>query len=343
MGKRNWSVSDNAYMADCGTPTILRCDGGYWLANATDIECEVADYGHYSPNDDLARYACASGEVTSTQTSASAADCFTCPMNSVCAPGRAIKTCDELTGGQYTKSDTGTVDVANCYKDCAVAEHATQMSGRDYYTATDTCAIVTCDAGYSLSNNKCITCPEGYFCDGTAGENGDGKKSCADLGDGSWVYATAGATNANACYRQCVQHNEDTCTMTPTNDTANWPGNCEFVGTSATGNPAEVVNGVCVETSCINTYEMINGVCHACDRANALSYEADGNCVVQSCVIGYHPNKMVIASYNLVLSDTTRTTVHAKQMSKNAQTRHHTQNMLNRSGMRHRNRTVFAQ
>ena len=33
---------------------------------------------------------------------------------------------------------------------------------------------------------------------------------------------------------------------------------------------------------------MINGRCKPCNREHALSYAADGNCVIASCEIGYH-------------------------------------------------------
>ena len=285
-----WSEADSAYLAGCGIPTMLYCDAGYWLANSTDIECSVADYAYYSPDRDLMRYACPAGTTTLTQTSDSERACFICPENSVCEPGQEVETCDYLTGGLYPKSDAGTTEVAYCYKDCAVAENAKTMSGRDYYNAPDTCEIASCAQGFMLKDGQCTTCPEGSFCDGTPGDDGDGAKSCADLGDGSWMYSAAGATKPSDCYRKCVETVVDSCTLTPVEGTAYWPNNCQYTGTSATGNPAEVENGRCVETSCKPNYEMVGGVCELCNRENALSYKSDGNCVIESCVIGYHPN-----------------------------------------------------
>ena len=285
-----WSVADNAYLAGCGVPTMTYCNGGYWLANGTDTECSVADYAYYSPDRDLARYACPAGSTTRTQTSENERACFICPENSVCEPGLEVATCDSLTGGQFTKSDAGTTDAAYCYRDCTMGENANTMSGRDFYTAADTCQIASCAPGYSLSNGQCVTCPAGSFCDGTpGGDGGNGAKSCADLGDGSWMYSAPGANKASDCYRMCTEYIEDTCTLTPVENTAYWPNNCQYTGASATGNPAEVVDGRCVETSCNSHYEMINGSCKPCNRENALSYKSDGNCVIESCTIGYHP------------------------------------------------------
>ena len=289
-----WSVADDAYLAGCGTPTMLYCDAGYWLANATDIECSVADYAYYSPDRDLARYACPAGTTTRTATSESERACFVCPENSVCEPGQEVETCEYLTGGLYPKSEAGTIDKAYCYRDCTMGENANAMSGHDYYTATDTCAITSCASGYTLSNGQCVTCPAGSFCDGTpGGEGGNGAKSCADLGDGSWMYSAPGATKASDCYRKCTGYVEDNCTLSPVETTAYWPNNCQYTGTSATGNPAEVVDGHCIETACISNYEMVNGSCKPCNRENALSYKPDGNCIIESCVIGYHPYNSV--------------------------------------------------
>lgn len=287
-----WSTNTSTYDIGCGDKTVTYCDGGYYLINSQSLDCVAVGYGAYSPNLDLEKHTCTDGMTTLSQTSTSATDCFTCPAGSVCAPGQGIQTCSELTSGQFTMSDIGTSNVAYCYRDCAMETNANAMSGRDYYTTDDTCVITSCEAGYALDGGQCVPCPDGYFCDGTPGEDGDGKKSCADLGDGTWVNSISGATGANACYKMCVEHTEGTCTLTPQGSTAHWPDDCQYTGTSATGNPAEVIGGVCVETSCINTYEMINGVCEPCIAQNnkAMTFKAEGNCMVESCIMGYHPN-----------------------------------------------------
>lgn len=288
-----WSTSENAYLAGCGTPTMLYCDGGYWLARGTDTDCSVVDYAYYSPDRDLMRYVCPEGLTTLTQTSSRASDCFSCPEDSVCEPGQNIKTCSELTDGQYPRSDAGTTSVAFCYRDCEMGENANQMGGHDYYMAADTCEITSCEPGYTLSNGQCVICPEGSYCNGDPGGDGDGEQYCSDLGDGSWMYSAQGSTRPEDCYRLCPGFIEANCTMTPVDGTAYWPDNCEYTGKSATGNPAELVDGVCVETSCEYTYEMINGVCEPCERDNAIAYKHEGNCIIDSCEIGYHPNNDV--------------------------------------------------
>ena len=312
-----WNTADSAYNIGCGDKTITYCNAGYWLANQSNIECSPVDYAYYSPNRDLARYACPAGKTTETATSASESDCFACPADSVCQEDQGPKTCSDLTSGQYTKSDAGTTDVAYCYKACALATNASAMSGRDYYTAEDTCAIATCQAGYAFQNGACVPCPEGSFCDGNGGGTGgngdDGAQSCADLGDGSWLYSAIGATSANDCYKTCVGHVETICTLTPVDSKAYWPNDCQYTGTSATGNPADVINGVCVETDCNSNYEMVNGACRLCNRENALSYKPDGNCIVESCVIGYHPKGSACEEDIVECTNTAPNAVYAEQ------------------------------
>ncbi len=251
----NYDQTAGTYSASCTTCLVVACDEGY-------------------------------SQVGNT--------CLNCPAGSVCNEGQQ-KTCASMTGGQYTMSDAGTTDVAMCYKNCATAANAAEMTGRDYYGAPDTCAIVRCDAGYKLSNGTCSVCPAGSFCDGTTDpENpGDDIKSCADLGDGSWEFSVAGATDASGCYRKCEQYDVENGVAIPVEDKAFWPNQCQYNGKSDSGNPCDIVNDVCVETSCNNNYEMVNGSCKPCNRENALSYKPNGNCVIASCITGYHPNGQV--------------------------------------------------
>ena len=76
----------------------------------------------------------------------------------------------------------------------------------------------------------------------------------------------------------------------PVSDKAYYPNDCVFEGMSDTGNPCDIIDGVCVETSCSPGYEMINGTCEPCDREFALSYTTGGVCQIAVCVLGYHPN-----------------------------------------------------
>ena len=296
------------YTYNCDVSVVVACDAGYYddgFAKNTqnDRICVQVGKNYYSPAQSACdgealqpsleapgcstkRTACPAGSITQTQTSASVQECELCPENNVCTPGGGIDTCQNLTSGQYPKSQPGTYDAAYCYRDCELMPNASTMVGRDYYTAPDTCEIETCSAGFHLVNGRCEVCPAGMICGGGP----DLPKSCSDLGDGSWKYSAPGSSKDTDCYRKCEKHVEDNCTLTPVEDIAYWPNKCQFTGESATGNEAEIVNGVCVEISCKSNFEMINGVCQLCNRENALSYKPDGNCVIESCIVGYHTN-----------------------------------------------------
>lgn len=216
--------------------------------------------------------------------------CINCPENHVCTPEDGQRTCADATGGTHTKADAGTTDVAYCYSDCAVIENAYQMSGRDYYGANvaDTCKIEVCAAGYTMSNGQCIECPAGMVCDPSSGD--DTPKSCATLTGGEHTESAAKSDSINDCYKVCEPYEVVNGTAVPKSDKAYYPNDCEFTGVSVNGNPCEIVNGVCIETSCSSSFEMVNGICKPCAREHAISYKPTGNCVVESCASGYHPN-----------------------------------------------------
>ena len=210
-------------------------------------------------------------------------ECITCPANHVCTGGTQ-QTCAAATGGEYTMSDAGTTDADMCYKPCDPVANAAEMSGRDYYGQADTCVVERCDAGYLLSGGACQNCTENHYCDGT-----DVANSCAELGDGEWPFATPNATSAAACYQKCEQRTVENGTAYPVNDTASYDAICQYTGISDAGNPCDIVDGVCIETSCNSEYEMINGRCVPCNREFATDYLDTGNCLVASCELGYHP------------------------------------------------------
>ena len=248
----NYDEADSNYTADCQTCNVTMCDEGF-------------------------------SQVGNT--------CINCPAGSVCDEGQQ-QTCSSLTDGMYPESDAGTDDVAMCYRDCPLADNAAAMAGRDYYDALDTCEIKRCAAGYTLDNGQCVECPEGSFCDGTTDpENpGDDVKSCADLGDGEWSMSLPGATDESGCYQTCEPYEITNGTAVPVSDKAFYPNECEYRGESDTGNPCEIIDGVCVETSCNAGYEMKDGVCVECNREFALAYKDGGVCLIAECVLGYHPN-----------------------------------------------------
>lgn len=235
---------------------------------------------------DAYSYDCTTCAVTSCDTGFSQVGntCTRCPADNVCANGEQ-KTCSELTNGEFTKSDIGTTSTDLCYKDCAMADNATAMQGRDYYGIADTCEIATCASGYSLIDGMCKQCGNGTYC-----PSNEPVRSCADLGDGSWKYSVQGATNETQCYRKCEAHAIVGGTAIPVSETAFWPTECQFKGVSNNGNNCEIIDGVCVENSCRGDYEMIDGQCAPCNRPHALTYDMNiGNCNVTSCEIGYHP------------------------------------------------------
>ena len=214
-------------------------------------------------------------------------ECVNCPAGSVCSDGTQ-KTCAELTNGEYPLSDAGTTDVAMCYRNCTLADNAASMSGRDYQGAPDTCAIKRCAAGWHLENGVCVLCPEGSFCGDPDNPDPDAPdvKSCP----ADWPLSDKGAKSQNDCYRKCEEYAIEGGKAVPVSDKANYPKVCEFKGVSDSGNPCEIVDDKCVETSCNGDFEMINGKCEPCNRDHALTYQKTGNCIVASCEVNYHPN-----------------------------------------------------
>ena len=242
----NYDAADDAYTASCTTCTVTSCDEGF------------SQVGN---------------------------ECVNCPANSVCSDGTQ-KTCAELTNGEYPLSDAGTTDVAMCYKNCALADNAASMSGRDYQGAPDTCAIKRCAAGWHLDNGVCVLCPEGSFCGDPDNPDVPDVKSCP----ADWPLSDKGAQSQNDCYRKCEAYAVEGGQAVPINEKANYPKVCEFKGVSDSGNPCEIVDNKCVETSCNGDFEMKNGKCEPCNREHALTYQKVGNCIVASCEVNYHPN-----------------------------------------------------
>ncbi len=223
-----------------------------------------------------------------------AAGLTTCAAGGYCPGG--IKVQHATTGGReacpagYAKSDTGATNAEQCYTGCALVSNAYSMTGRDYYAdGTDTCEITLCDMGYTLKGNKCEQCPENNIC--RPDLEGGKPQMCAAITNGTHEFAAAGSSDMSDCYKKCETYDVVYGTANPLAVTEQYPAQCRFEGKSVTGNPCDIVNGTCVETSCNYNYEMINGKCQACARENALSYKKDGgNCVVESCANGFHPN-----------------------------------------------------
>ena len=211
--------------------------------------------------------------------------CVLCPAGHICKDtpdGPSNETCATLTNNLYPKSDAGASDISMCYRDCGLGTHATAMTGRDYYN-NNQCKIAACEKGYILSDGKCQVCPAGHYC---PTDNPADQLECP----ADWSNSDGLATKKEDCYRSCESYPITGGTAVPINKKAFWPNKCEYKGVSDNGNECDIVNDACVEISCRNVYEMINGVCVPCNREHALSYLPKGNCMVASCEIGYHPN-----------------------------------------------------
>ena len=139
-----------------------------------------------------------------------------------------------------------------------------------------------------MENGQCVECPEGSFCD--PDNPGGDKMSCADLGNGEWSLSLPGAKDESGCYQVCEAYPLIGGTAIPVNDKAFYPNECEYEGRSETGNPCEIIDGVCVEKSCVGGFIMQDGKCVPCDVEYAITYKPTGICQVAECVIGFHPN-----------------------------------------------------
>ncbi len=100
------------------------------------------------------------------------------------------------------------------------------------------------------------------------------------------------STDINQCYVECDAQIDVTGGVAfRDNETEFYGAVCTYSrGQDENGNGCVVIEGVCVHTDCEPEYEMKNGRCEPCARKYALSYNPNGNCRVESCVYGYHPN-----------------------------------------------------
>lgn len=226
---------------------------------------------------------CGTCMVTSCNESYSWVDnsCIMCPANSVCYD-KQIGTCSELTGGEYTLSDMGTTSVDMCYKPCEALGDIQEVTGREYLGIESTCQVTRCAQGFYINDNSCEVCPAGSYCDTGLSTY----KSCAVLGE--WATSDIGAGSMNDCYKTCEPYDVTNGTAVPVKEKVFYPEECQFKGQSETGNPCEIIDGVCIEKSCNGDYEMIDGECVPCEREFAMTYKQEGNCRIDTCVAGYH-------------------------------------------------------
>ncbi len=325
------------YDTSCSAPVMTSCLGGYYYNGTEDtMDCIKVGVGYYSEPDSVIRARCPAGGLTETETTSAVDMCYRtdmvcpvdngvgesicnyntatqqyddncgactvtmcnlgyyqvlemcpiCPAGSVCA-NKIRQSCADLTNNKYTMSDKGMYDISSCYTDCALAENATKMSGRDYYNLPDTCVITQCKAGYWLNNGKCEICPAGSICHPDV-DNGN-PQLCSAVTEGTHTLSEKGSSEKAHCYKECPGYPVDYGTAVAYSDTVFWQEECSFYCESVTEHLGDIVDNVCVERSCRGEYEMISGRCELCARENALAYKTTGNCQVSACKSGYHP------------------------------------------------------
>ncbi len=224
--------------------------------------------------------------------------CTQCEAGYICNPtidkGQP-KSCSELTGGAFTESAPGTTNESMCYRQCTTddVKDSVSVTGVKYESGTKTCKATVCKAGYSLTDaGTCGACPKNHFCNPDI--DGGKPQSCATLTK-DWPLSDATLTpdgvldSADDCYRVCESYPIEYGTAIPLEDKVYYDAVCTYRGESLTGNPCEIIDGVCIETECNSHYELISGHCMPCNREHAASYKPTGNCEVESCAIGYHP------------------------------------------------------
>lgn len=239
--------------------------------------------------------------------------CVTCPAGQICTGGTegpeecpADHYCpsgsDEPKAcpPEFPNSAAGTTAESGCYRACAVGDvdNATSVSGTVSKGGVNKCVATACAAGTYLEDGECVQCPAGKVCNGGTdkpaecpeGSYCEGGTDTPTQCPASHPKSHLNTTTISGCYQECTEYQLNGGTAIPKAPTASYPAVCEYTGKSDTGNPCEIVGDKCVETRCNSDYELINGRCRPCDRENALSYKPQGNCMVASCVTGYHPN-----------------------------------------------------
>ena len=225
--------------------------------------CKIVDDGYYKTSDttqvqcgnnyyckNSVRTQCADGGITATATASLATQCYKTGQSCTTVGGFGTNTCNfNLTTKDYT--------------DCAQ------------------CIVDGCDDGYYLDNGTCVICPVGSYCANSV------KTSCPI----NYTTKQTGAVTDVECFTTCSDKEVVYGTAFADKPEVFWSAACTYTyGISVTGNPCKIINNVCVETSCNYDYEMINGKCELCVRDNALTFKSGaGNCIVESCLYGYHP------------------------------------------------------
>ena len=156
--------------------------------------------------------------------------------------------------------------------------------------------VVYCEPGtyYTGTGTLCEQCIENYYCPGgyfqtdTGSADPESLKAC--ISTGIWNKSEPGASKETDCYTICENKSVENGIAIPENDKEYFETDCLYeTGISDDGNPCDIVDNVCVETSCKVGYEMKNRRCVECNRENAISYKDGGICQIKECVSGFHP------------------------------------------------------
>ncbi len=251
----NYSNASRDY-TNCHDIEAKTCNAGYYYRDSGSATCVGVVSGNYSPEPDIVQTPCPTGGSGSNQFAANWDACY--------------KNCETT--------------VAHSETVVAKIEKVFGISANAYAT----CEFhVTCEAGYSPTNNDttnptCGACPEGSYC-----ESGNEEPTACPA---THPYSAPNMTSVTGCYEKCEEYKLDGGTAIPRAEKVNYPARCEFYGISDRGNPCDIIDGTCIESSCSGDFEMIDGRCEPCNRENALAYKTIGNCMVASCINGFHPN-----------------------------------------------------
>ncbi len=310
---------ENHYCGDGGTQNSCPASHPYSDAGATDRSacyknCELAQNAQEMSGREYANgtstckiTACVAGTYLTGDR------CVACPAGKICTGGTTPPTdCPENSycpsgsdepmacPAEFPLSAANTTSISACYRNCTIddVENSDSVSGTITQAGVNTCVATSCKPGAYMTGQHCTICPAGSICDGgiTPPTDCPADSYCpSGSSDPIACPAThpnspAGTTDAHGCYQTCEEYALDGGTAIPDADKAFWEKVCQYHGISDTENPCEIIGDRCVEKSCHSNFELIDGKCRLCNRENVMSYKPTGNCIPQTCVLGWHPS-----------------------------------------------------
>lgn len=220
-------------------------------------------------------------------------NCISCPADSYCTGGNTPAVSCADAGDRYTQADTNATNINACYDNCQNSDisNATSVTGIIYRDGSNNCQATACAEKYYLNNDgTCSMCEAGNFC-----EPGKAPQTCPQ-----GYTSDSGTTSKYDCYKTCepIDNAQEQTERDHYNDENK--NNCVAISCNKgyyldNGKCTKCPDGSnCNETgtviSCEYDYELINGICQPCNREHAQSYKTNGNCVIETCTTGYHPN-----------------------------------------------------